>query len=148
MARAGDDVEELGSRVDKVEDLGQEQEDERLAEMTLDADHDEDHAGKVAVGVSDKDVGGVFVVGKEGQAHTQQGQEEEETEQVTVNGRVRVRRDKVQTVVCNEEQGDDDGLHHLDAVDAREDVDGVWAKDGQSGHVDVVQPAQVDQLCA
>lgn len=71
MARAWDDVEELGGRVDKVEDLGKEKEDEGLAEVTLDADDDEDHAGKVAVGVSDKDVGGVLVVCEERQAHTQ-----------------------------------------------------------------------------
>lgn len=103
VARAGDDVEQLGRRVDKVEDLGQQEEDERLAKVALDADDDKDHAGKVAVGVADKDVGGVLVVGKEGQADAEEGQEEEETEQVAVDGRVRVRRDKVQTVVGDEE---------------------------------------------
>lgn len=67
---------------------------------------------------------------------------------MAVDGGVRVCRDKVQTVVCNEEQCDDDGLHDLNAIDAREDVDGIGAKDSQRSHVDVVQPAEMNQLCA
>ncbi|KAG7149610.1 hypothetical protein HYQ46_001466 [Verticillium longisporum] len=48
VAGAGDEAEELGCRVEKVGELGHEQEAERLGEVAEDADGGEDHAGEVA----------------------------------------------------------------------------------------------------
>lgn len=40
--------------------------------------------------------------------------------------------------------GNDNGLAHLDAIDAGQDVDGVGTKDGQHAHVDIVEETQVN----
>ena len=56
MARTGYNVEELRGRVDEVENLRDEQKDQRLAEVAHDADHSEDHASKVAVCITNKDL--------------------------------------------------------------------------------------------
>lgn len=53
---------------------------------------------------------------------------------------MRVRRsDEVQGVVEGEEQGDDDGLRHFDAVDSREYINAVGTEDGHASHVNVVE---------
>lgn len=141
VARARDQVEELGRRVDEVEDLRQQEQHEGLAEVALDADDHEDHAREVAVRVADENVRRVLVVGEEGEADAKKGQEEEQAEEVAVDGGVWVGGDEVQTVVGDEEKGDDNGLHHLDAIDACEDVDGIGAENGKGSHVDIVEPA-------
>lgn len=48
MARTGNEVEELGNGVEKVEDLREEEEQECLAVMAEDAHHRERHSGEVA----------------------------------------------------------------------------------------------------
>ena len=48
---------------------------------------------------------------------------------------------KVQKVVDDHGDGDDDRLRDLRAVDPSQDVDAVGGKCGQKGHVDVVQRA-------
>lgn len=141
VARAGDEVKELGRGVDEVEDLRQQEEHEGFAEVALDADDDEDHAREVAVRVADEYVRWVLVVGEEGEADAEEGEQEEQAEEVAVDGGVGVGCDEVQAVVGDEEQGDDDGLHDFDAVNACKDVDGVGAEDGEGGHVGIVEPA-------
>ena len=148
VARAGDDVEELGRRVEEVGDLGDQQQHEGLAKVAQDADDDEDHAREVAEGVADEDAGRVLVVREEGEADAQEGQEEVQAEQMAVHGGVRVLGREVEGVVEDQQQRDDDGLHDLDPVDAGQDVDGVGAEDGTCRHVEVVEDAEIDQLLA
>ena len=66
MARAGNQTEDLGGRVEEVEDLGYEEEAEGFGKVAKDADNGEHHAGEVAVGVADEDTGGIPVVVEEG----------------------------------------------------------------------------------
>lgn len=146
VARAGDEAEDLGARVEEVEELGDEQEAERLGEVAEDADDGEDHAGEVAVGVADEDFGRVPVVGEQGEGDADPGEEEVEREEVGVGGRVRVRGEEVEAVVEGDEQGDDDALGDFDAVDAREHVDALGAEHGDAGHVDVVEGAEVEEV--
>ena len=52
MSWAGDQTEELRAREDKIEDLGNEKEHERFAEMPLERNSGERHTGEVAERVS------------------------------------------------------------------------------------------------
>ncbi|KAF1737541.1 hypothetical protein CRV24_003161 [Beauveria bassiana] len=146
VARARDEAKDLRRRVGKVEELRDEQEAERLGEVAEDADDGKDHAGKVAVGVADEDARGVPVVAEEGGGDADPGQEEVEREEVRVGGGVRIGRREVEGVVEGEEEGDDEALGDLNAVDAGEHVDALRAKHGDAGHVDVVQRAEVEEL--
>jgi hypothetical protein len=111
-----------------------------------DADDGEDHAGEVAVGVADEDAGRVPVVAEEGGGDADPGEEQVEREEVGVGGRVRVRREEVEAVVEGDEQGDDEALGYLNAVDAGEHVDALRAEHGDAGHVGVVEGAEVEEL--
>lgn len=82
MARARDEAEDLGAGVEEVEDLGHEEQAERLGEVAQYADDGEDHAGEVAVGVADEDLGGVPVVAQQRARGADPGQEEVEREEV------------------------------------------------------------------
>ena len=64
MSRAWDQSEELWCGVDKVEDLGDEEEEHGLAEVAEDGNHRKRHASKVAVRVTNKHSGGVPVGGE------------------------------------------------------------------------------------
>ena len=114
--------------------------------MAENADNCENHAREVAVGIADKDLGGVPVVPEEGAGDADPGEEEVEGEEVRVRGRVRIRGEEVEAVVEGQEAGDDDALRNLDAVDAGKHVDALRAEHGDAGHVDVVKGAQVKQL--
>lgn len=83
-------MEELGDAVEKVEGLGDEQEQEGFGEVAKDAANGEDHAGEIAVGVADEDGGGVPVVGEEGEGHADEGEEHVEGEEMRVGCRVGV----------------------------------------------------------
>ncbi|KAI9742933.1 MAG: hypothetical protein M1818_003663 [Claussenomyces sp. TS43310] len=148
VAGARDKTEELGGRVEEIGDLGQQEEEQGLGEVAEDGDAGEDGAGEVAVGVADENAGGVPIVGDEGEGDAEEGQEEVEGEEVRVGGRVGVGRGRheVEGVVEDEQGGDDEGLRHLDAVDAGEDVDAVGAEDGDAGHVGVVQVAEIEEF--
>lgn len=54
MPRAMDQVEQLRTRQEEVEDLGDEKEDERLRKMALNGDCREGHAGEIAECVARK----------------------------------------------------------------------------------------------
>jgi len=60
-------MEQLRRRIDKVERLGDKQQDQRLAEVSEDAVDGEDHARKVAVRVPHKHLSRIPVVLQEGQ---------------------------------------------------------------------------------
>lgn len=62
VARARDDLEELGQGQEEVEDLREKEEDERLGEVAVDAQHRKSHAREVAEGVPNKGPGRVEVV--------------------------------------------------------------------------------------
>ena len=61
---AWDQSEELWCGVDKVEDLGDEEEEHGLAEVAEDGNHRKRHASKVAVRVTNKHSGGIPVGGE------------------------------------------------------------------------------------
>lgn len=63
-----------------------------------------------------------------------------------VGGGVRVRCKEIQAIVESDEKRDDDALGDLDAVDARQHVDALRAKHGDTCHVEVVDRAEVEQL--
>lgn len=133
-------MEQLRGRVGGVEQLRDEQQQQRLAEVAEDADDGEDHAGEVAVRVADEDARRVPVVVPERQRDADEGEQEVEREEVGVGGRVRVGGEggEVEEVVEGDEEGDHDGLGDFDAVDAGEDVDRIGAEDGEGSHVGVV----------
>lgn len=53
--------------------------------------------------------------------------------------------DEVECVVYDQQKGNDERLSDFDPVYAREDVDAVWAEDGDREHVDVVQGAEIEE---
>lgn len=59
---------------------------------------------------------------------------------------MRVGREEVEAIVEGEEEGDDDALRDLDAVDAGKHVDALRAEHGDAGHVYVVEGAEVEEL--
>ena len=59
MSRARHKAEELRTRKDEVENLWEEEEEQRLAEVRLDADDGEGHACYVAERVAGKRTGGI-----------------------------------------------------------------------------------------
>lgn len=59
-----------------------EEEEERLGEMTEDPDNGEDYSGVVAVGVADENLGWVFVVRPDGKRDSEEREEHVEREQV------------------------------------------------------------------
>jgi hypothetical protein len=59
---------------------------------------------------------------------------------------VRIGREEVQAIVEGEEEGDDDALGNLNTVDAGKHVDALGAEHGNTGHVNVVECAEVEQL--
>lgn len=146
VAGARHEAKDLGARVEEVENLGHEQQTQRLGKVAEDADDGKDHTGEVAVCVADEDAGRVPVVGEEGARDADPGQQEIQGKEMRVGGRVRVRRQEVETVVEGDEESDDDTLRCLDAVDPGEHVDALGAKHGDAGHVDVVEGAEVEQL--
>ena len=52
MPRTGYQFEELRDGPDKVGNLRQKEEEQRLAEMTQNTDHRKGHAGKIAIGIA------------------------------------------------------------------------------------------------
>lgn len=54
MSRTRDDLEELGQRIDKVNDLWDEEEKERFREVSKDSNCCEDHATPVAERITDE----------------------------------------------------------------------------------------------
>lgn len=114
--------------------------------MAENADNCENHAREVAVSIADKDLGGVPVVAEQGARDADPGEEEVEREEMRVGGGVRVGREEVEAIVEDEEQGNDDALGDLDAVDASQHVDALGAEHGNAGHVDVVEGAEIEEL--
>lgn len=99
MARTGDEAEDLGGRVEEVEDLRYEEEAEGFGEVAEDTDDGEYHAGEVAVGVADEDAGRVPVMVEEGAGDADPGEEEVEREEMGVSGRVGVWCCEVEEIV-------------------------------------------------
>lgn len=62
VARAWDELEELGQGEEEIEHLREEEENERLGEVPVDAQHRESHAREVAVRVPDERLGRIKVV--------------------------------------------------------------------------------------
>lgn len=110
MAGTGDEAEDLGTRVEKVEDLGDKEETESLGEVTEDTNNGKDHAREVAVGVADENLCGVPVVEEQGAGDAYPGEEEIKGEEMGVGGRVRIRGEEVEAIVEDKEQSNDDAL--------------------------------------
>ena len=75
VSRAGDELEELWARVDKVDNLREEEEKHRLGVVPKDGGHGERHARKIAIRVADENLGGVPVVDEDstGPCHPRSG---------------------------------------------------------------------------
>ena len=146
VARAGDETEDLGYRVEKVENLRNEEEAEGLGEVAENRYDGEDHAREVAVGVTNEDSSGEPVVVEKGEGDTDPGEKKIEGEKMRVGGRVGVGSEEVETVVEGEEEGDDEALGDFDAVDASKHVDTLGAEHGDAGHVEVVEDAEIEEL--
>lgn len=104
MAWAGNEAEDLGTRVEEVEELGDEQEAERLGEVAEDADDGEDHAGEVAVGVANKDLCRIPVVREQSYRDAYPGKQEIQREEVRICRGMRIRGEEVETIVERDEQ--------------------------------------------
>lgn len=61
MARTGDEMEQLRHRVQKIDDLWDEEKQNRFAKMPKDADHGECHARQIVERVADKHLRGISV---------------------------------------------------------------------------------------
>lgn len=70
MTRTRDQPKQLRDGIAKVEDLRDQKQDKRLAEVAEDTDHDEYHAREVAVCVSHKGTGRVPVIPEEGEGYS------------------------------------------------------------------------------
>ena len=117
--------------------------------MPKNANNGEDHPRKVAIRISDEDLGRVPVVPPKRHRHGNEGQQQIDGEEMWIGGRMwigycwcAVQR---QSIVHEEKDSNNERLRNLNAIDTGEDVDAVGAKNGHSGHVSVVDPAQVDQ---
>ena len=142
VPRTRDHAKQLRGRIDEVEDLRHEEQEERLAEVAHNADDGEDHACEIAVGVAYEDLGRVPIVRPERRRDADEREQQVEREHVRVRCRVRVRHERreEERVVEDQQKGDDERLRDLDAVDPGQDVDAVGTEDGYGGHVGVVQP--------
>ena len=78
VPRTRNQVEELWTAVDEVDDLGDQEEEERFGEVRQDGDAGEGHAADVAVGVADEDAGGVAVVDVDGEGDGEEREEDVE----------------------------------------------------------------------
>ena len=87
MPRARDEVEQLRGGVEEVGDLGDQEEEERFAEVAEDTNDGKDHACKVAVSVPNEDFGGVPVVAPQGEGDAEEGKQEVDGEEMGVSGR-------------------------------------------------------------
>ena len=146
MSRAGDEVEDLGTRVEEVENLGDEQQAEGFGEVAKYAYDGEDHAGKVAVSVADEYTSWVPVVGKQGARDADPGEKQVEREKMRVGGWMGIWGEEVQAIVEGKQRGDDNALGNLNAVNAGQHVDALRAKHGDTSHVYVVENAQVEEF--
>lgn len=86
MSRTGDQAEQLGRRVEEVEDLRDDEEQQGFAEVAEDGDDGEHHPREVAVRVAHEDFGWVPVVPPEGQGDADEGEEEVDGEEMRVGG--------------------------------------------------------------
>jgi hypothetical protein len=146
VSRARDEVENLGTRVEKVEDLRDEQQAEGFGEVTEYANDGEDHAREVAVSVADEYTSWVPVVGQQGTRDADPGEEQVEREKMRVGGWMGIWGKEVQAIVEGEQRGDDDALGHLNPVNARQHVDALRTEHGDTSHVYVVKDAKVEEF--
>ena len=73
MPGTGYNVQELREGPEKVENLGDEKEQEGLAKVAENTDAGKGHAGKVTVRVTDKDRSGIPIVSQETECDTDKG---------------------------------------------------------------------------
>lgn len=132
MSRTWDNVEKLRCGVDEVEDLRDEEKHQSLAEVTHDAYHSEDHAGKVTVCVSYKHLGREPVVLEKCKRYSEERQQKVDREQVRVSCWVECGRrgNQIKCVVQEDQQCDDNRLSNFDSVDTSKDVDAVRTENG------------------
>ena len=170
VTRTGDDAEELREREEEVEELGKEEEKQRLGEVTKDAHlsvttlshthRSEGDAGGVGEGVADEAARRVAVEVEERERGGDEGHDDHRREDVVAHIvyasrqrqtlTVRSADDDVDDVDAKQRAGDHDGLGvthslhahltHLQSVDARVNVDAVGAEDAQHDDVHVVPP--------
>ena len=84
MSWAWEKLEQLGYGPHKIDNLGNEKQQERLAKVSQNTHHGKGHAGKVAVGIADKNSGGVPVVLEETQGDADKRKHQHYRKQVIV----------------------------------------------------------------
>jgi len=52
----------------------------------------------------------------------------------------------VHQIIHHDEEGNGNRLRNFEPIDPCINVDGVWAKDGDGGHVNIVSPGEVHEL--
>lgn len=118
--------------------------------MTKDSDDCERHASSVAECVSNKYLGGELIMLEESQGTQEEWDHYSEWVHVVLNHflcNLRVSplvECDLNYVVDYDEATDDKALADLDPVDARIDVDGIGAEDGDVSHIDIVDQTKVN----
>lgn len=139
---AGDNAEELGQRQREVDELGDEEEEDRLGEVAEDSGDRDGHPCNVGERVTDKHFGGAPVVVKEAEGSSHKWEDHIEAQLVRKDTAGTIM--KLDGVVDDDEEGDHDGLPCLNPVDAGVDVDRVGAEDGDAGNDGVVENAEMN----
>jgi hypothetical protein len=109
--------------------------------MAQDAHNSEDHACEIAVCVSDEDFRWIPIVEPERDRDADEWEEHVQGEQMRVRCWMWVRDEKIEAIVDDEQDSDDDGLRDFDAVDAGQDIDAIGTEYCYCCHVDVVEEA-------
>mmetsp|Transcript_6929 Transcript_6929/g.16698 ORF Transcript_6929/g.16698 Transcript_6929/m.16698 type:complete len:405 (-) Transcript_6929:244-1458(-) len=146
VPRAWHKLEELRRRVQEVEDLRREEEEERLAEVAQDASDAEGHASKVSERVANKHLRGVPVEGEQRKRGRHQREHQVGREEVPLLDRALLRLGQLHEIVQQEGESKDQRLPRLEPVHASENIDGVGAEAGEEHHVDLVGKPELEEL--
>lgn len=141
VVRARDDADELRDREDKVDELWDKEEEQRLGEVAEDARDRERHAGKVCVRVANKYCRREPVVVEQTKRGGNKRHDKEEAELVAAEC-VAAGSDLDGIVQCNK-RTNDCALRRLEAIYASVDVDRVGAEDRNAADKHAVQNAEV-----
>mmetsp|Transcript_39928 Transcript_39928/g.105497 ORF Transcript_39928/g.105497 Transcript_39928/m.105497 type:complete len:323 (+) Transcript_39928:329-1297(+) len=142
---ARDEPKELWARVEKIDNLRHKEEEEGLRVVPEDCGDRERHACKVAERVADKHLRRVPVVAHQRERDAKEGENEVEREEVVVVERPFGPAVDLDHVVDEDRQCDHNSLPRLEAIDSREDVDRVGAKDGEACHEEIVQETELER---
>mmetsp|Transcript_10647 Transcript_10647/g.26474 ORF Transcript_10647/g.26474 Transcript_10647/m.26474 type:complete len:245 (+) Transcript_10647:641-1375(+) len=146
MAWARNELEQLRHRVDEVENLRHEEEEDSLRVVSKDGCDGERHSSEVAVRISDEYLRRVPIMSKQRQRSEEEGHHQVERKKIVIMQRALGPSVQLNSVVENHGRGDHDRLTHLEAVHTGENVDRVGAEDCQRCHENVIQRPESECL--